>query len=171
MDAEVREFHKKHQFPVDHSLRDFGYHTDLAYLAQKMYELIEDSDLKKMALQDQAAGDERAYRVYLIFEELAETAEALADADEGKLADGIADLHYVTSGTAVTFGLPGDALFDEVHKSNMTKKKRDVKNDPRMRDKGDCYVPPDLESVINKQSFINTERSSDADYRRSRLSR
>jgi len=37
------------------------------------------------------------------------------------IADGIADLHYVTSGTAVACGINEASVFDEVHRSNMSK--------------------------------------------------
>lgn len=37
------------------------------------------------------------------------------------IADAIADLLYVVFGAAVTYGIDAQAVFDEVHRSNMTK--------------------------------------------------
>ena len=39
----------------------------------------------------------------------------------GRLLKELADLRYVTDGCAVTFGLPIDEAFAEVHRSNMSK--------------------------------------------------
>jgi predicted HAD superfamily Cof-like phosphohydrolase len=36
-------------------------------------------------------------------------------------ADACADLRYVVIGSEITLGIPGDDVFDEVHRSNMTK--------------------------------------------------
>lgn len=37
------------------------------------------------------------------------------------VADALADLIYVINGTALEFGIPLDAVFDEVHRSNLSK--------------------------------------------------
>lgn len=39
------------------------------------------------------------------------------------IADGLADLLYVVFGTALSFGIPIESVFAEVHRSNMTKEK------------------------------------------------
>lgn len=43
------------------------------------------------------------------------------EANITSMAQELADVQYVTSGTAVTFGLPLAAIFDEVHAANMRK--------------------------------------------------
>lgn len=91
--------------------------------------------------------DYRALRMHLILEEAAEVMEALAARDENLLLDALADLSYVTVGTAVTYDLPLEWAFAEVHASNMTKAPRSD-SDPRVRQKGTSYVPPDMESVL-----------------------
>lgn len=96
-------------------------------------------------------GDLRALRAHLILEECGEAFRGMGDLDEVKLLDGLGDLDYVTNGTAAAFGLPLDAAFDEIHRSNMTKRVQN--NDPdaaRCRQKGDQYVPPDLERVLRE---------------------
>jgi predicted HAD superfamily Cof-like phosphohydrolase len=62
-------------------------------------------------------------RVALIAEELKEFEEAIAKQDIVAVADALADIQYVLSGAILEFGL-GDkfkALFEEVHRSNMSK--------------------------------------------------
>ncbi len=60
-------------------------------------------------------------RVELIREELTELRDAIDASDIIELADAIADLLYVTYGAALAFGIPINPVFDEVHRSNMSK--------------------------------------------------
>lgn len=62
-------------------------------------------------------------RINLLREELKELEEAIENKDLVEAADAFADLQYVLSGAILEFGL-GDkfkALFEEVHRSNMSK--------------------------------------------------
>lgn len=64
-----------------------------------------------------------ALRVELLSEELKELQQAIKDNNLVEIADALCDLQYVLSGAVLEFGL-GDkfkALFDEVHRSNMSK--------------------------------------------------
>ena len=63
----------------------------------------------------------------------------------------MADVQYVLSGMAVTFGLPLEEAFTRVHDSNMSKLGPDGR--PLLRDdgkilKGPNYVPPDLGDLV-----------------------
>lgn len=89
--------------------------------------------------------DPQLYRAHLMLQELGEVLEALHFGDHVKLADGLADLVYVSVGTAIQFGIPFDEVFDEVHRSNMTK--GDVMKSNRGK-VGD-YSPPDIEGVLD----------------------
>ncbi len=62
-------------------------------------------------------------RVALLQEELKELQKAIADNDLPEIADALCDLQYVLSGAVLEFGLGKKfkALFDEVHRSNMSK--------------------------------------------------
>lgn len=65
----------------------------------------------------------------------------------------MADVQYVLSGMAVTFGLPVEEVFSRVHASNMSKLGDDGK--PVLRAdgkilKGPRYLPPDLEDIVEK---------------------
>lgn len=62
-------------------------------------------------------------RVALLAEEVKELQEAIADNNLVEIADALCDIQYVLAGAILEFGL-GDkfkALFDEVHRSNMSK--------------------------------------------------
>lgn len=65
----------------------------------------------------------RALRVRLLEEELEEYEAAAASGDIVAVADALTDLAYVLFGTYLTHGLQdvAEALFDEVHRSNMSK--------------------------------------------------
>lgn len=63
----------------------------------------------------------------------------------------LADLRYVVEGTAVTLGLPFEAAFVEVHRSNMSKFGEDglpIMNDFGKVLKGPNYSPADLTGLV-----------------------
>lgn len=69
------------------------------------------------------SADRCRLRINLLKEELRELEEAVADNDLVEVADALADLQYVLSGAVLEFGLGEQfkGLFDEVHRSNMSK--------------------------------------------------
>lgn len=98
-------------------------------------------------------------RVKLLREEFHETIEAIYENPHtnavhtklSKLAKELADLLYVTYGMAIEFGIPLDDVFDEVHRSNMSKLDADGK--PIYREdgkvlKGPRYFEPNIRKVI-----------------------
>ncbi len=62
-------------------------------------------------------------RVSLLAEELKELQQAIEDNDMTEIADALCDLQYVLAGAVLEFGLGNKfkTLFDEVHRSNMSK--------------------------------------------------
>lgn len=104
------------------------------------------------------------FRYKLLFEEFSELKEeiaaAMADIDhkgevgkktKERMLKEMADLQYVLSGMADTFGLPLQIAFVRVHKSNMSKLGEDGK--PIYREdgkilKGPNYAPADLEDLV-----------------------
>src|ERR1700749_1005300 len=62
-------------------------------------------------------------RISLLAEELKELQQAVDDNDLVEVADALCDLQYVLAGAILEFGLGEKfkALFDEVHRSNMSK--------------------------------------------------
>ena len=87
----------------------------------------------------------RDLRAKLLIEEVRELYDAAMAGDIVGIADGVADVVYVAVGTAVTYGIPFDAVFAEVHRSNMTKV-----NTPAEAKlvKGADYEPPQIAAVI-----------------------
>lgn len=79
-------------------------------------------------------------RERLMQEELAETMQAIRAGDMVEAADGIADLLYVTFGTAVELGMTIEHVFDAVHRTNMAKLGPDGK--PIVRADGKSLKPP-----------------------------
>ena len=69
----------------------------------------------------------------------------------GRLLKELCDLRYVVEGTAVSYGLPIDEAYVEVHRSNMSKLGVDGK--PIVREdgkvlKGPDYFPPDMGKFV-----------------------
>jgi predicted HAD superfamily Cof-like phosphohydrolase len=93
-------------------------------------------------------------REKLIEEEFWELKEAFSEGDVVAYADAVADLLYVVYGTADEAGIDVDAVFAEVHRSNMSKVGADGKVLKRADGKilkPDTYSPPDVESVLDAQ--------------------
>jgi predicted HAD superfamily Cof-like phosphohydrolase len=92
-----------------------------------------------------------ALRVRLIQEELDELKEALADDDIVEVGDAIADLLYVVFGAGLVWGLPMKEMFDEVHRSNLTKLdengKAIIRADGKVI-KSHLFTPPSLGPII-----------------------
>lgn len=88
----------------------------------------------------------RLLRARLITEEAAEFVAAVAKNDTVQIADAIADLLYVTYGAAVSFGMDAQKLFEEVHRSNMTKTA--TRDGSGKVLKGPNYQPPNLGKIL-----------------------
>lgn len=111
-------------------------HTTLSALSMRMKRLASKAD------------DKRLQRAYLMLEELTETVAALCDYDEVELADGLADLAYVVLGTAAQYRIPLWSVFEEVHRSNMTKGRGTDTDRLLKADKGPHYQPANVERAI-----------------------
>jgi len=92
-------------------------------------------------------GDERLLRARLLLEELGELLLAMAASDEVQMVDAIADLAYVTIGTAVTFDLPFAPALAEAHRSNLTKDSH-VDHAAGIKGKGESFSQPDFQAVL-----------------------
>lgn len=64
-----------------------------------------------------------------------------------EVADGLADMLYVTFGTALSFGIPIESVFAEIHRSNMTKQKLGHTNVGEKIQKGN-FSRPQIGSII-----------------------
>ncbi len=86
-------------------------------------------------------------RMDLLDEEVRELHEAVEKGDIVKIADAIADITYIAVGTAVAYGIPFDAVFAEVHRSNMTKV--NVPTEKKVV-KGPDYREPHIAEVLGE---------------------
>lgn len=90
-------------------------------------------------------------RFNLIHEELAELAEAVTAGDMVEVADAIADAIYVLIGTAVSMGIPLQAVWAEVHRSNMAKVAGGVvRNAAGKVTKPEGWTPPDIATLVGQ---------------------
>lgn len=109
------------------------------------------------------SGKVQALRHSLIEEELREFADAIEKGDLVEIADALTDILYVTYGAMHAFGLPADALFQEVHRSNMSKLENGVpiyRHDGKVM-KGKDYTPPDLKSIVDAHRSALAEIQGD----------
>ena len=92
----------------------------------------------------------KTLRIMLMREELEETINAMNCDDLVEVADGLADLCYVAIGTAVSYGIPLDKVFEEVHRSNMAKAPGGVvkyREDGKIL-KPDGWQPPNIKAIL-----------------------
>ena len=97
--------------------------------------------------------NERDLRINLLEEEFKEYMNAEEKNDITEIADALADIIYIACGTAVSYGIPLDKVFAEVHRSNMAKL---VDGKPIYREDGkvmkpEGWTPPQLEQFTKFQ--------------------
>ena len=95
-------------------------------------------------------------RIKLIREEFDEYKVAWSANDYQGMADALADLKYVVIGTEVAHGFPGQEIFDEVHRSNMTKKDGWLDENGKWQ-KGPSYEEPNLLPILKKHGYEEKE--------------
>jgi len=104
---------------------------------------------EKPEFPDQA---ERDLRINILAEEFYEYRNAELTDDLIEVADALADIIYIACGTAVSYGIPLDELFAEVHRSNMAKLvdgKVIRRADGKIQKPAD-WTPPDVRGVLDK---------------------
>lgn len=79
-------------------------------------------------------------RTDLIQEELDEFAKAYLQGNLTEVADALGDILYVVLGSAVTFGIDLEPIFEEIHKSNLSKVWED--GEVHRREDGKILKPP-----------------------------
>jgi predicted HAD superfamily Cof-like phosphohydrolase len=98
--------------------------------------------------------NERSLRMKLLQEEMREYSEAEGDDNIVEIADALADIIYIACGTAVSYGIPLDEVYNEVHRSNMAKL---VDGKVLRRDDGKIIKPegwtsPDIADILNRHN-------------------
>lgn len=146
----VAGFHRKFDFGMNLQLFAMNHDNDAEIREWGMRLLQMSRDLKNRAMELQDHGDPRLYRFYHKVEEVGELAIAMANRDEVETADALGDLMYLLLGEAVTFDIPMQEVFSEIHRSNMTKTKKT--GDERMKDRSveSGFSPPNLLEAIRK---------------------
>lgn len=92
---------------------------------------------------------ELEFRVKLHQEEAVE--EMMHARDLTEVADALGDALYVIYGTACLCGIDMEPVFDEIHRSNMSKVPGGFKREDGKWMKGPGYVKPDLLPIIEYQ--------------------
>lgn len=102
---------------------------------------------------------ERKLRRRILREEYKEYLDAEDDNDIVGIADGMCDMIYILYGTGVSYGLPMDELFAEVHRSNMSKLNPETGrpdfNEYGKVKKPTTYSKPDLKGIIDRHLANN----------------
>jgi predicted HAD superfamily Cof-like phosphohydrolase len=95
---------------------------------------------------------ERTLRMKLITEEFNELCDAEEANDLVEVADALADIIYIACGTAVSYGIPLDDVFAEVHRSNMAKlvDGKVIRREDGKVKKPEGWTAPDVKGVLNK---------------------
>ena len=94
---------------------------------------------------------DKILRMKLIDEEVTELHDAFEDEDLVEVADAIGDLLYVVLGTAVTCGIDIEPVFEEIHRSNMTKR-GGHKSETGKWIKPSTYEPAVIAPILDRQS-------------------
>lgn len=89
-------------------------------------------------------------RIRLIQEEFDELKEAMATGNLAAVAKEMADLLYVTYGTAVSYGIDMEPVFQEVHRSNLSKIGGHKRADGKWV-KPPTYSPADIDAIVETQ--------------------
>ena len=92
----------------------------------------------------------QSLRVRLIQEEFDELKEAMASGNLALVAKELADLLYVTYGTAVSYGIDMEPVFQEVHQSNLSKIGGYKRADGKWV-KPPTYSPANIEPILEAQ--------------------
>lgn len=69
-----------------------------------------------------------------------------------EVVDALADLDYVVEGTRLEFGVDGEPIADEVHRSNMSKFPTTVREGGKVM-KGPHFSPPDIDGELKRQGW------------------
>lgn len=102
-------------------------------------------------------------RARLIQEEFDELKEAMATGNLAAVAKEMADLLYVTYGTAVSYGIDMEPIFQEVHRSNLSKVGGYKRADGKWV-KPPTYSPADIVPILEaQQAHVLAEQLCDQD--------
>ena len=101
--------------------------------------------------------DERDLRISLLDEEFNEYLVAESKNDIVEISDALGDMLYIIYGTAISYGIPINEIFNEIHDSNLSK--LDISGNPILRDdgkilKGPNYFKPDIKKILEEKEWV-----------------
>jgi predicted HAD superfamily Cof-like phosphohydrolase len=98
--------------------------------------------------------NERELRMRLMKEEYKEYKKAEKANDLVNLASELADIIYIACGTAVSYGIPLNEVFEEVHKANMSKliNGKVIRREDGKIQKPEGWQPANIEAILKKHS-------------------
>lgn len=98
------------------------------------------------------SAEERCLRIRLLEEEFEEYMAGEGNDDIVEITDALADIIYIACGTAVSYGIPLDDVFAEVHRSNMAKlvDGKVIRREDGKIQKPEGWTAPDIKSVLEK---------------------
>ena len=91
--------------------------------------------------------EEQQLRMDLIEEEFSELYRAWDYENMVEVADALADLIYVCIGMALSFGIPLDVIWEEVHRTNMAKEGGGNRADGKIL-KPEGWEPPRIKEIL-----------------------
>ena len=120
-------------------------HTEMVAEFHKIYSVLI-SDKPQLPTQET-----RDLRISLLKEEFNEYLFGEYNDDLVEIADALGDMLYIIHGTAVSYGIPLDEVFTEIHRSNKSKLGEDGK--PIYREdgkvlKGPNFFRPDVAGIL-----------------------
>lgn len=136
------------------SRRGYEYEMTASQMVREFHETYGIPIQRSVRLPDSGR---RELRWELLREEFEECRVAESKDNIVEIADALADMLYIIHGTALEYGIPLDRVFDEVHRSNMSKLGGDGKPIRRADGKvlkGPGYFKPDIESVLFHHGLI-----------------
>ena len=115
---------------------------------QKAFELIINE--KPSILED----NDRALRINLLAEEVEEYLDAEEQSSLEDIADALADMMYIIIGTAISYGIPLESIWKEVHTSNMAKlvDGKVIRREDGKILKPSDWTPPNIKKIIEEAS-------------------
>ena len=173
---------RHHKNPMQYAIEEFMRRCDQAVAA---YPQLPDEDIVTLRIRlmvEELLGsttgpldienDEDAARYInlLVQNKSDELIQSMLQGDLVGVADGLADVLYVVIGTAVAYGIDIQEVFDEVHRSNLSKTVWDEENQRWHIEKDefgkgikpDTYSPADIPPIIERQ--IENGKAWDAFY-------
>ncbi|MCO8122621.1 nucleoside triphosphate pyrophosphohydrolase family protein [Stieleria sp. TO1_6] len=148
---QVAEFHRKIGETVAESATLLQHDAELdAELARSLRQIVDSFN------RVDSPTTQLSRRALMAVEELAEWIEAHVAGDIVEAADAIGDRLYVLLGDAVATGLPLERVFDEVHRSNLTK--HGSSSETGKGTKTETFAKPELGKLL-ESSLVDSRKT------------